>query len=127
MKIVRRLIGSRFTNMGTMARRKIRGATFFSASFATIPARSSASWPSAVKSNCVGATSSCRVHHDFDHHGSRRPDKTDPFHQLAVHAVFPAVLLSRPLLQLLEWLLPSLRCQPGETDCLGREQLRENL
>src|SRR5439155_13731231 len=42
-------------------------------------------------------------------------------------SILSAVFLSRPLLQLLEWLLSPLRRLSGQTGRLGRQQLRQDL
>ena len=68
-----------------------------------------------------------RVRDDAFGDGDHRSDESDSFHQLAIHFVFPAVLVSRPLFQLLERILPALRRESGQADCVGREQLRKNL
>src|SRR6266403_3609879 len=50
------------------------------------------------------------------------------FLQLAIRdLLYGSVLVSRPLFQLSERLLSPLRRQPGQTNRLGREQLRKNL
>src|SRR6266478_3470785 len=48
--------------------------------------------------------------------------------QLALYSfLLSAVFLPRTLLQLFERLLSPLRCQSRQTDCVGGEQLREDL
>ena len=54
----------------------------------------------------------CGVRYDAVRDGDHCPDPPDSFYQLAVHVVFSAFLVSRPLLQLSKRLLSSLRGEP---------------